>query len=331
MHRCFLALPLLAAVLLTGCGTAYYNMPPRTLQKDEMSYGVGVAWSSLEPWRDWNGVAVNGHVWWGMSDRDAMGLGFSHIDLPIFFPDFSYAHSWAPDAEGRRLVGSLHTTLALLWNPGLEAGLGVSHERGDFAQLAWAGAGLWRNGTITPSLRYVAQHGELRGEVGWMPGRTATALRVTRGMYFTREDSVGVVLTREEVVTVELDPALSWRGYEAWVVTLADGGRFEISNRDPYTDSWFEDSRRGFIEKFPSEPGTRLWWVYERYADGRPQREFPFPAELDMDHLVAQFERDGVLRLRQDPAAIEQAVERHDQWWRDLTAGLWWAWYDPRD
>ena len=88
--------------------------------------------------------------------------------------------------------------------------------------------------------------------------------------------------------------------------------------------------RRGFIDKFPPEPGVQMWWVYDERGEGYdPRRDFP--AEVDLDRVLARYEREGVLVVERDPVVIEQAVERHDQWWRDVTVGAWWAWYDPRD
>jgi hypothetical protein len=312
-------------LLLCSCGTAYYGMPPRTLEKDEGYLGIGVAWSSLEPWAAWHDVAVNGHVWWGTSDRDAVGLAFSHVDFPFFFPEVSYAHAWAPDEDGRRLVGSIHGSLAWRWNPVLEAGLGLSHDAGRFAQLAWAGAGLWKTGDLTPSLRYVAQNAELRGEVDWAPGRTATALRVARGDYFARSDPAGIELTGDQVVAFRRD-STAFDGAR-WIVELHGGGAVQISSSDPYVDFPFETWIRGFVEKFPPAADERLVWVYDRRGPRDAWRAFP--VEVDMTAVVARFERDGVIRLKPDPDAPQRVIKRHGQWWRDLSVGLWWAWYDP--
>ena len=71
-------------------------------------------------------------------------------------------------------------------------------------------------------------------------------------------------------------------------------------------------------------------WSFKRAGPLVQEARNHILTTLGPDHPAAA-EADGVLRLRHDPTAIEQAVARHDQWWRDLTAGLWWAWYDPQD
>jgi hypothetical protein len=320
-----LATLLLVTLLLTSCGTAYHGMPPRSLAKDEGYLGIGVAWSSLEPWAAWNDLAVNGHVWWGTGDHGAVGLAFSHVDLPFFFPEVSYAHFWAPDADGRGLVASVHGSLAWRWNPVFEAGLGAAHDGGTFAQLAWVGGGLWADGTVTPSLRYVAQNAELRGEVGYMPGRAATALRIARGSYFSRRESSLLELSGDEIADVRRDDA-GPRG-PSWTVVLQDGDEVLITPRGPHVDAWGEASVRGFIEKHPPAPGARLLWVDDRRGPAGTWHTYPL--EANMDAALARFEREDLLTLSPDPDATDRAIARHGQWWRDVNLGLWWAWYDP--
>jgi hypothetical protein len=49
-----------------------------------------------------------------------------------------------------------------------------------------------------------------------------------------------------------------------------------------------------------------------------------------MEVVLAELERDGVLRIGQAPDLLERTRERFDDWWRDLLLGVGYVWTSDR-
>ena len=301
------------------------------LQKDEGYIGVELAWNPLETpgWLAWQDLSVNAFAWWGLSDRDAAGLGFRHTSFPLLIPDFSYAHTFTdPDAD-TRWFGTAHCDITSgIVNPLVEVGFGASYENGRTANALSAGVAYFPPRGMLPAVHYTGQTGELRWAVDGYPGRTRTTLTSLMTRYFEHSDQVDIELTTDRIVSIA---PFDTQFASGWIIDVTDGNDLRVDTSDPHVDCFSCRVEQNLINRFPCAPDARIYWIYELDADGRWSRGNVLPVEVDMKAVLERFERDGVLVIRGDPDIVPKALDRAVRWWRDWSGGVGWFWFDDQD
>jgi hypothetical protein len=324
--------------VLGGCGVPRYGVPPRPLQKDEGYFGIEVAWEfgNLSGYR---GISLNGHVWYGVGNRDAVGVSLRHDGLPV--PTLGYAHygrtseadaDWTATAHLDVMSTMTHAGPVAEVTGGLVAGSGGSrHAAAIGLALVGSAAGRGEGYGLVPALHYAGQTGEARVGIGWYPGRLRRTVATRMRIWLADPAPAGLVIAAEQIVAIAEDSSSNWRG---WTIRLRDGRTVEVRERDPYADCWSCGLSDAHLGRHPAAPGNRVWWIWE--STGETDARMWVPAsplgvqrlEFDMEAALAGLEPDGVLRLQQDPDLVGRAVARYGGWWRDLSLGVGWFWYD---
>lgn len=327
MRRGLPALFLLATGL-AGCGQTHHVLPPAPLRTGEVAAAVHLQWS---PGTAAFPLSLGSGIYVGVPGRNVVGGSVSAISLPAAL---SVAHyEPLPSGAWLALQGHLSNLVDASVMTTLDAVAVVAFPTDAGYQSVRAGVGIVARspvaGWLVPddSLRRPApvvpvpivgvqlrlRNAVLDAQV--RPGLTRTFVR--RQHAALQQDSLSVVqalvLTRAEVAGVERDTTWRRTGERAWTVRLVDGDEIRIMPRAPYLHCTGCGLRQAALERYAPTPAHRLYWLRlpaRLRPSFDPEGMGLLNAELDMDAVLAEWHRDGVLRLAPRPDDPERAARR---------------------
>jgi hypothetical protein len=321
-----------AVLVASGCGQTHHVLPPAPLRAGEVAVAAHLQWSPGAPAFP---VSLGAGLYVGVTSRDVVGGSLSAIFLPSAL---SVAH-YEPLGGGAWLAlqghlsnlysASVMTTADAVAVASFPTDAGYQSVRAGVGVVAPLPVAGWLAGRDTlrgprlpvvplPILGVQLRLKDAVLDVQVRPGLTRAFVRhQRRGLQAGYDAATGaagpIVLTRDDVASVERDTTSRWqRRWPATRVHLADGGDIWILPRDPYPDCTGCALKQGALDAHAPTDAHHLYWISlpTRFTPAYPDGGGMLLVELDMAAVLAEWERDGVLRLTPSPEAAEQAARR---------------------
>ena len=299
---CFL-LPWMAIFILCfyliGCAPVQTCVPGRPLRSGETEGRVGISFTTS----NFAKAAIQGGVYWGLSDQDVLGLSFNSWVLPS---RISYARYFnGPDSGywNGNLQAHLGTILGGEMNPVLEIGAAVSYSDRNLSQTAKAAVGYfapsWLNlvagseippKRVVPIFAYQVQAQSVLAEIEIIYGMSR---QHTEEMLLTNNRNLGgLVLQHDDVKKVEQVGDVYAEA--VWNIWLTNGDMITVSDRDPYADCFACSNWQKKLSAYIPTSGYRSLWIYLNHSDDLQL------LALNMNDVLSRFDKGGDLSLVQD-------------------------------
>jgi len=256
--------------------------------------------------------AVQGGVYWGLSDQDVLGLSFNSWVLPSRVSYARYFHTLDSGYWNGNVQAHIGSLLGGELNPVFELGAAVSYLDGNVDQTAKLGVGyfapswpsLFHPGPsskrrIVPILAYQIYTKSVLAEVELIYGMSSQHMdsflnknnRIKSGLVIRHDD-----IKQIEQVGIQYSEAV-------WQVWLTNGDLITVSNRDPYSDCIGCSLDQKKLAAYLPSTDYRSLWIYRNHSESLQL------LALNMYEILFHFENGGNLNLVQDNTIEDMICE----------------------
>ncbi len=313
----FLILPAIL-MILWGCGTTHYFMPPQPL--DDGEWRLSFVWhadlANLQGQSALIFPSVNG--WLGLGKRYNLGIGTSFL-----WPShISMAHYDNIDGEDFNIAYVNLQPLSVNNNPIMELGYGRSFGTSSAKQTAAVGIGFgvkeaWELGfhhdragffqylDLMPliALRYSIAGGDVGFSYAHYHGLTK---RLIRNSFPDFENDTTIVISYFDVDSVVQSPE-KWKYWAKYLITI-------WRENNPAEEIWAVSQ--------PPDPYISPDDFFHMWTGNRFALFYPGKMVVDLEEIKNRDPKDSTLVLYRYPESFKKAVRDIKWYWRDHTFGF---------
>lgn len=291
-----------------GCAPVQTCVPGQPLLAGDYEGRIGVSFTTSNI----ANYAVQGGVYWGLSDQDVLGLTFNSWALPSRVSYARYFYALDHGHWNGNIQAHLGSLLGGELNPVLELDAAVSYSDGNVGHVAKVGMGYFGpawfeliakrttlEGQVAPILGYQVHSKSVLAEVELIYGMSLH--QVDNHLKYNKWDKGGLVVRHEDIKQIEQ----VGKDYSeaVWEVRLVNGDMITIAGRDPYADCFPCAHGERWLSAYLPSTDYRSLWIYLNRSEGLQL------LPLNMHDVLSRFENGENLNLVPDSSIKSMILE----------------------